>query len=67
MQDPYTLTVLDVEELVAERHRAGSAVVVGSGLQTDVASSSRKKSQLIQKHWGHEDLLLPSTDEDVLF
>ena len=35
--NPYTLTVMDIAELVAERHRAGSTVVFGGGLQTDVA------------------------------
>ena len=43
---------MDVAELVVERHRAGSTVVVGGDLQTDVADGSRVHSQLIQKHWG---------------
>ena len=43
-QDPYTLAVMNVAELVAEKHRAGSAVVVGGDLQTDVADGSRAHS-----------------------
>ena len=30
--NPYILAVMDIAELVAERHRAGSTVVVGGGL-----------------------------------
>ena len=62
--DPYTLIVMDIAELVAERHRVGSSVVVGGGLQTDAAGGSKVHSQLTQKHWGREDLILPSLDED---
>ena len=54
---------MDVAELVAERHRAGSAVV-GGDLQTDVADGPRAHAQIIQKHWGHEGLPLPTTDEE---
>ena len=33
-------------------------------LQTDAAGGSKVHSLLIQKHWGREDLILPSLDED---
>ena len=55
---------INTAELVFERHKAGSAIVLGGDLQTDVADGSKAQSQLIQKHWGRENLVLPSLDGD---
>ncbi len=60
--DPYELAVRDIAELVSDRHRAGSTVVLGGDLQTDVADGSKARSQLIQKYWGRKNLILPSLD-----
>ena len=54
---------MDIADLVAERHRAGSSVVVGGDLQTDATDGS-SHSQLVQSHWGREDLSLPTLGED---
>ena len=61
----YGLAVRDVTELVAKRHRAGSAVVLGGDLQTDVADGSKAQSQRIRKYRGRENRILPSLDEDA--
>ena len=59
-REPYTLAVHDAAELVAERHRAGSMVVLGGELQTDITDRLRLSSQLLQRHWGGANMVLPT-------
>ena len=52
-REPHALAVCGVAELVAERHRVGSVVILGGwGVQTDITDGSKVKSQLLQPHWG---------------
>ena len=60
-REPYALAVCDVVELVTERHRAGSVVVLGGDLQMGITDSSRPSSQLLQWHW-EERVCPPSTE-----
>lgn len=61
----HALAVMGIAELVVERDRAGPAAIVGGDLQTDVLGGSKVHSQLIQKQWGREDLVLSPLDEDA--
>ena len=47
-REPYALAVCDATDLIAERHRAGSMVVIGGGTQTDITGDSRPNSKLLQ-------------------
>ena len=60
-REPYALAVRDLAELIEERHRAGSVIVMGGDLQTDISDGSGPQSQLLQRYWGGADMILPST------